>query len=1104
MALERIYKGQANRTISLGGFDRRGCAATINNATETGFTISGNWADQADFVVFNLISADDNYGQQFTTRYLPDVIGGGVDMTGIVIGFDLAITNGQYPGSHKFQSVPWGSLSWIKSDGSSGVSPLWSAGSEPFGTVAHRNFSITFSGAGSVTGDRVQIIYAGNVIAEHTSASPETQDQFSRALVAAINHLNTTLTTAVYPLSATYDVGTHIITIQANVPGVDGNTIALYARSFTSTTIVTPSGSSKMAGGTDPATFQVELDFSALGLTSLSRAWLTLAPPLPIDTGATTHTLKAFVGAEFSYVFSNYAVTSQTRSGRPPENAYLSLAGPGSIVIGVQDGGSKWYGSWSLNPGAYYHGFGRASAASGDRGAISYSCQYTHNVYLEGLCQPGQGKVVVTVDGRTSTVINCAVGSGSARRLVAVGVTKGKHTVSISVEAGPPCTVGAVIAAVLSDVPARQSSYPNVSNALDFDTAFTYQIPPARVVWNLVQRGFLGDLDFYAGVFFALRRVRYGGNFPVATVTITGTPDAGTGIGDGSAVFVTFGEGTGKTTIGVAAYPTDTLTTMAQRMVNGINATFVGVWADIGGTAGQIIVTSLTPINGFFMTATVQNTGLMVSVSGIPASGTGYAMGPSNEGTWAVDATQTSPLNKAFADWFADLCSTIHAAGITMTCAFSQELLGPPDVDTAGGAWVQRYADRSPVITATGFGSWGQGLVTSYNPGSGHYVQAGHGYLTGYFVNFTSHLDPLIGGQWVVNVIDADTYTLGAQTAGPNTYIPDSQDYVSAALITSQCCFSSSTFTPYVSKCFVQAANIMAAGGLVPWLQMGEMFHWFFSKTHTLAISALASGGGGTKITTATPHGIANGTPVIVAGTGFADGTQTASVIDSLNLTVPAAWPGGTPTVQGTISGGGMAYYDANQQAAGFSTPFYTQDDDPTGHAAPIAVLAGRIQTHNASIKTAVIAAQGGAKFELLSSYDVNGPTCFYSVQFPYPQGGRLNTLVNFPGGYYAKVSSGFDRMKVEALSWQSFYFNFDNFKAMVLWPTVTLAWAKTDIALLIGWNYGGAPWVMAWLYALDQGYALTAGPISFWAGDHDQEFAWPDPLPSHNPTTAN
>ena len=260
--------------------------------------------------------------------------------------------------------------------------------------------------------------------------------------------------------------------------------------------------------------------------------------------------------------------------------------------------------------------------------------------------------------------------------------------------------------------------------------------------------------------------------------------------------------------------------TLAQRIIDAINGTFVGIHAAPTSTPGQFTVTSLSPINGFTMTVSAGSgsTGTISMTGDINAG---------NEGTWQVDATQTSPLNRAFQDYLADLCALWKRRGMTMTVAWSQELLAPPDANTAAGAWSQRFADGSTVLTATGFGSWGAGFVEAVSGSSPVTIQqTGHGYITGN----TAHIASGSGsGIWTITVTDANHYQLTTQISNSGSYTPGVGDAVFIDLQTSQCAFNPSTVTPYLSAVYVQTAGIMAAAGLTPWLQFGEILHWFFS-----------------------------------------------------------------------------------------------------------------------------------------------------------------------------------------------------------------------------------------------------------------------------------
>jgi hypothetical protein len=1102
---EAISKFEPHRTLYLRGFDRRGCAASLHSASSSGFTVSGVFSDIADFVVVVLFDADDNYGHLFTTRYLPDF-----NLTGVVVDFDLAITNGFYPGSSKSQSVPWGMLSWITSSGTPGTTPL-----NITSTTGEVAASATFTLAGTPTsGDRVQIVYLGNVVFDSNVfgaiTTGETLGAIATAMAAAIN----AATSSVIPLTASSSGA--MITITCTQPGQDGNTIELLSMyNSAGNTTISPA-LAKLTGGVDPTSFHVTLDFSAMGLASLRQCWLTLAPSLPIDSGGVNPTLVPFTAKEFSYVFSSWTLTD------PDSNTPLSVAGPGSVVVSSRDWWTSFSGSgWAQQVGAYFEGFARASAHSGDSVTIEYSCQSMHSLYLGTVLGAGFGTFDVTLDSVSQTPLDCALSSGGplpARRLLASSVAAGTHTVVLTLSSSATCYFDFLQAAVLSDVQDPAVTYSTVNAAADFDTNQTYQIAPERLLWIQQRMGFTGDLDFYAGVFFALKRIRNGGSFHHATVTLSGTfnsgdvvwvtaggtfPNSGTTISGATTKGGNpSGIGIGGTVFGVQVYPADTLTTLAQRIVDAINGLFVGVCAAPTATAGQLTVTVLSPINGFTFDVSLATGAagslavagdIGVMVAGAPVGG--------QEGVWGVDATQTSPLNRAFKDYLTDMATLMQAAAQTMTVAFSQELLAPPDANTSAGAWSQRFADGTTVLTDTEFGSWGSGYVEMVSGGT--VQQTGHGYITGNSAHFANSTQT---GEWYLVVVDANHYTLGVEIANSGGYTPDAGDAVFIDLQTSQCAFNPSTVTAYLAYCYVQASSILNGAGLTPWLQFGEVGHWFFSETMSLGIAAFADSGGLIEVETASAHGFSTGWTSILAGTGLIDGTQSISVIDATHFTVDGStWPGGSPAAAGTVSGGGMAYYDANQAAAALTAlsralwSFYTQDDDPTiNSSADADFLAGRIYSHVSTIISAVLAAVSGAQFEVLWPFDVNFSGCYYTDDLPFPQGGRLNYAVNLPSQWHAKSGSGLNRFKAEGLSWGSEYFNFDNALATMRFAFTVLSWAKNDVRYLIAWDNQGCPWDREWWATL----LLALPGVNLWAIDHAVLFSWrTQPLPIEPPS---
>ena len=144
----------------LRGFDRRGCAASLNNASASGFTVSGVFSDQADFAVLVLFDADDQFGHLFTTKYLPDF-----SLAGVTLDFDLAITNAQNPVSRKFQSVPWGALSYITKSETPGTISLQPMATSATGMAAASQ-TFTVNGTPALY-DRVQLVYLSNLVYDY-------------------------------------------------------------------------------------------------------------------------------------------------------------------------------------------------------------------------------------------------------------------------------------------------------------------------------------------------------------------------------------------------------------------------------------------------------------------------------------------------------------------------------------------------------------------------------------------------------------------------------------------------------------------------------------------------------------------------------------------------------------------------------------------------------------------------------------------------------------------------------------------------------------------------------------------------------------------------
>jgi hypothetical protein len=1002
------------RSMYLRGFDRRGCSASLNNASEEGFQVSGIFSDQADFAVLMLFDADDLYGHLTTSKYLPNF-----SLRNVVLDFDLT-TNGCFnPTSPKFESVPWKSLSYIFPNGNSGTVEFPTSTVNSGGAAA----SITYTLSGTpTTFDRIQIVYLSNIIIDSANfgiTTGQTLAQVATAMVALVNSITYTPQVPLTAVVDPEDLNSFIISYSAI--GIDGNNNALVCMLKSGSVIsITNQGQKYLTGGTAPDSIHLSFDFTALNLDDVRQLWFTIAPALPLGNSTT------FTPLEFNWTASNWTIKD------PSNQLPLKISGLLSTTIPHNSPAVIYSGTWAIESGFYYHGFATAATHTGSSATISYTNNRLHDLYLGTVLNNGNGSFLIMVDGVSygSIVTNLNVAAQlNTRRLLVENVAAGSHVLTLVTTSGSPCYIDYIQAVVASDPAPPLQTYQNVGPALDFDTDQTYKISPERAIFIINQLGLRGNIDFYKGVFFSEVRIRNGGLFNSAVVSFNGTWGTGTGFGDGAQLFIDLS----GTSFGVSVYPSDTNITIAERFADFTNAGFVGVRAVVSGdtTTAILTITELTPINFFTVAiSTSTSSGGTMQLNSVTAPASDVIKA-GNEGTWAIATTnpadlQNFPLNKAFMDYIKDFDVVTASNGLSYTLAFSQELLQPPDVNTANGAWSQRYSDGTPVLTDTAFGSWGTGYVQSFSVSGGvtTIVSNGHGYITGNTVQIWSVATPfdpppvaqLYSG--IVTVIDANTFSIHATP----TIVVGDQIFIN--LLTSQCTFNPNTVTPYMASCYKQVALYTDR------IQFGEILWWFFA--------------------------------------------------------------GGT--------GPSMAYYDAytssiatavlGRSLSNFSGP--TSDPSVNSYA-DTNLLRSLLVAHIHTIRTAVLGLNlpRALQFEWLLPFDVNWPTQYTNVQFPFNIGGPMNYYVNIPPRYLSP-DDDIDLIKMEALAWGTSYRTLDNANTSVNFPFTVGVWPKDRLGYLVPVQNGGCPWIQELQLAINSGVAL----INFWAIDHIILLSWDFPIP--------
>lgn len=904
--------------------------------------------------------------------------------------------------------------------------------------------------------------------------------------------------------------------------GTDGNMIQIQQRSIGG---IAATGNAlmntqirqcnkKLTGGSSNVTWRININFSnsqvavatdgsgtRMAADKLRKLWLTLAPMLT-DT--------AYDDTEFTVDITNWSVTDPS-SKRP-----LKVAGPGSVRVGSRDDWAKYDGAWSewvtnVTPGSnfYYGGAAHATGATGAMVRLKYSCQSTHDLYLGTDLYTDRGIVTTTVDGTAANTIDTYLNTDApvtARRLIKASVPAGEHVVVITnsaaknaASAGWNFIFDYLEAAVKSDVPDPVEVVTDVSPAIDWDTDHTYKLPPDRLVWNLDRLGMRGDINEYIGVFWWNQRKRASGTNRAWNITLGGT----WATGDRLAVTIS-GITVRKTVhnLDQGDGNTATMKVVAQSIVDRINTTFVGVWAERTGASNNVI--TVHPRTAmFWFTKSVS-----VEIGSGTVSETG-SLDPGSEGVWEVDLTASVPLNKAARDWHTDLFSKVQAKGWSMVLAYSMELLNPPEDPTAGRHFAARYGNGIQVLTATGFGTEAAASITGASNASPIVITAeGHGYNSGDSININGVAgNTAANGTWTITRLNADTFSLDgstgngaftAWTATSGAAVPTSV----RNLRTTHCTFSSN-MTNYQKEVYKYTAGLMATAGLTPWLQFGEFLWWFFSYG---AKNVTGASNASPVAITCAGHGLTTGQRVIITGVQGnegANGTWPVTVTGTNTFTLNGSSGTGTyVAATGSVRGWGMAYYDGATTAAATASlgralaQFDTQDDDPTVNSSADAnFLAARLKAHVDTIRSYVLASYSSAKFEWLHALDVNGPVCYHTLDFPYPQGGRLNHAVNIPSAWKTKTGSGLDRMKMEALSWGATYRNLDKAKETIKWPyTAPQGWPKADSRYLIPIFNGGCPWEQEYLFCRKEGLPH----INFWAWDHISLLSVPLPLPKN------
>ena len=656
-------------------FERPSAIAALSGASVDGFTVSGCWRQQFDWVVIEWNR--DNVFEHPALRNLPDG-----DLSGLQLSYEEVRANCIPLDSTLYPTVDWPYLRiWAEAGGAETLYKV-SLKDHAIALGTYEDASVAFELQGSPTaGDYIELAWLDQHYNYRLTAT-DTLESAASALASAI-----TANQAFGAVSAIAS-GLRIVLTYHGAPGSNGNRIGVYGTVHGAGTESWTPAAATFAGGVSPRRWRLQLDFSALRDVNGTTVPTTRVRKMRW-TWAADLQRSNFEQTEFAVAVTNWQVSGT--------NLLYTVAGRGSRRI-EDDGAVVYDGHWVEARGNYSGGSIRWTDTPGSRVSCSYSANGDHWLYLGTRMADHGGQVSVQIDSGTPVTVGLGKASEDVLVRLAIGEISGQaqHTVKIT-HTGPN---GTLVYFDFLEIAYPSSALPDFERssettlATDWDTDHSLAIAPERTAWIMQKLGFCGRANHYAGAmwFYELQRVEH--SYASGTLTFSGAPE--------------FGKKTQVSLGGTAIeHPNligDTAESMAKCFELLINAGSTGVWAEAKGSL--LTVTSRlmgSPGNAVGISA---NTGSAV----FTAEASGATLTGGVDGIWRTDTAAPLKLNRAARDWNQAFFKALNGYGIPVTAAFSMELQHGDDTPQASIA--QRYPNGDPVWLNT------PALQTNFGPQS--------------------------------------------------------------------------------------------------------------------------------------------------------------------------------------------------------------------------------------------------------------------------------------------------------------------------------------------------------------------------------------------------
>ena len=659
-------------------FQEPSAVAALSGASPNGFTVSGCWRQQFDWVVLEWNR--DNVFEHPALRNLPDG-----DLSGLHLSYEETRTNCIPLDSTSYDSISWSYLRiWEESNNAENFHrvPLLQYAVAADGSYVRPTVMFEFQGT-PVAGDIVGLAWLDQhpnywVVAGNTPAD------VASGLAANIN-----AQTGTSNVSASAN-GSQITLAYNGAPGANGNRVGVYGWVYSpnnGTGAWSPSWA-MFQGGTSPDRWRVTLDFSNLkdefgntvSTANVRKLRWTWSADLQFGN---------FARSEFAVAVTNWQVTGTKQQYR--------VAGPGSRRIEDIAPEVSYTGAWVEERGNYSGGSIHHTTTHGNHLQCAYSAA-AHTLYLGTRYCDNGGQVTVQVDSNPVLIVSLKRSLEDVLLRVPLGQFSGQaqHTVTVTHTGAAGTDVYfdfLEVAVPTADLPAF-GAYPTTALATDWDTLHSQAIAPERTAWLIDTLGFKGRANHYAGAMWFYELSCAGNQYASAAIVFAGAPR--------------FGD---TTTVTLAGAPLqhvnligDTAQSIAKAFELLITAGSSAVWAHADGTTLTITARTMgLGGNGLTITTDTGNTNFTAQPS--PTALAGGA-----DGVWHTDLSATPRLNRAARDWSLSFFQALKSYGIGVTASFSMEL-GNGDRSLAAGI-AQRYPDGTAAWLNT------PALQTNFSPAS--------------------------------------------------------------------------------------------------------------------------------------------------------------------------------------------------------------------------------------------------------------------------------------------------------------------------------------------------------------------------------------------------